>query len=442
MVQGVAIDNNNCIVNIDPATGDEISRIPCSTASEVNQLVENAQSALSSWSLSKDNDRIDCLQEGLKNLKQQHDVAVDMIVREMGKPRAEAVEEMEGAVEKDDYMHILRKAQQPERHGSSLVLRQAIGVVVVISPWNYPVDEILLLALPALAAGNTVIVKPSEVTPECGALTVQALAAALPDNVLQLAQGDGTVGAHLVSHDCVNMVAMTGSSATGKKILKSAASTLKRVVLELGGKDPMLVFDDANLEQAAHDAVDYSLSNTGQVCCSVERIFVAENVLPEFQEKVVERARTFLVGNGMNPDVKVGPMVSMLQKDHVAAQVKAAVEEGATLLYQSTTPSSNQFFPVTVLSNVTPIMDVMRTETFGPVVALSAFDGTEASGIQLANDTEYGLAGSVYTKNVDRAQRVATQMQCGQVGINCYPLNEMNVACPWYVYVCMRCMRL
>jgi acyl-CoA reductase-like NAD-dependent aldehyde dehydrogenase len=351
----------------------------------------------------------------------------------MGKPLSEAEAEVAGAVDRDEYLELLCKAQQPEHHGNSLVVRQALGLVVIMSPWNFPVDEILLLALPALGAGNTVIVKPSEVTPECGAMTVNCMASVLPDGVLQLTQGDGSVGAMLVSHPLVDMVAMTGSSETGKKILAAAAPTLKRVVLELGGKDPMVVFSDADLDKAAKDAVDWSLSNTGQVCCSVERVLVAESIMETFEEKVLEYAKNFKVGDGMDPNVRVGPMVSQFQLNHVKNQVEAAIKDGAKLLYTSGVPErpGASFYPVAVLSRTTPEMDINRRETFGPVVALQSFDGTEAEAIRLANDTEYGLAGSVYTTDIAKAQRVASRMQCGQVGINCYAINSMDVACPW-----------
>lgn len=331
-------------------------------------------------------------------------------------------------------MNILQAAQEPTTHGTSVVVRQALGVVVVLSPWNFPVDEILLLALPALAAGNTVIVKPSEVTPECGAAVVSSLASALPPNVIQLAQGEGTVGAQLVSHPNIHMVAMTGSSATGRRILSTAAPHLKRVVCELGGKDPMVVFEDADIVKAARDAVTYSLCNTGQVCCSVERIYVAESIKDEFEQQVVECARDYCrVGNGMDPGVTVGPMVSHLQRNHVARQVDSALEKGAKLLFKAQVPENEMasFYPVSVLSDITGDMDIFRTETFGPIVAISTFDGSEDEAIRLANNTEYGLAGSVYSQDLSKAKRVASRVRCGQVGINCYALENMNVACPW-----------
>jgi acyl-CoA reductase-like NAD-dependent aldehyde dehydrogenase len=432
MVQGVLIEDG-CIVNTNPATGEVISRVSVTSEDQVNEIVQKANDALLSWSTCDAKTRMDFLRRGLKALGQHSDKLTTLMVQEMGKPLSEAQDEMEGAVQKDEYVNILGAAQEPVTHGTSVVVRQALGVVVVLSPWNFPVDEILLLALPALAAGNTVIVKPSEVTPECGATVVSSLASALPPNVIQVAQGDGTVGAQLVSHPSIHMVAMTGSTATGRRILSNAAPNLKRVVCELGGKDPMVVFEDADMSKAARDAVTYALCNTGQVCCSVERIYIAESKKDDFEKKVVECARDCKVGNGMDPGVTVGPMVSRLQRDHVALQVNSALEQGAKLLFKGEVPENGEasFYPVSVLSNITSDMDIFRTETFGPVVAISTFDGSEEEAIRLANDTEYGLAGSVYSQDLSKAKRVASRVRCGQVGINCWALENMNVACPW-----------
>lgn len=434
MVQGVLIENG-CIVDTNPATGEVIARVPCTTPAQVDELVAKVKQVQVEWSNKDAKDRMNLLRKALQTLATQSDKLASLMVQEMGKPLSEAVEEMEGAVGKQEFMDILEKAQEPQTFGTSIVVREALGVVVVLSPWNFPVDEILLLALPALAAGNTVIVKPSEVVPETGGLAVTTLASVLPEGVIQLVQGDGVVGAQLVAHPNVNLVAMTGSTAAGQKIMANAAPNLKRLVLELGGKDPMVVFDDADIDKAAKDAVTYSLCNTGQVCCSVERIYVPDSILEDFEKRVVEYASDFKVGNGMESDVKVGPMVSRLQRDHVAQQVDSAVEQGAKLLLKSDVPEgveeTTSFYPVTVLSNVTQDMDVFQRETFGPVVAISTFDGSEEEAIRLANETEYGLSGSVYSKDVDKARRVATRIGCGQIGINCWALENMNIACPW-----------
>jgi acyl-CoA reductase-like NAD-dependent aldehyde dehydrogenase len=447
MPQGVVIDpTDNCLLNRNPATGELISRVRCNSVEELDVMIQKSKVALESWSQLSSFDRISFLTKGLMKIEECREDFIDLIVKEMGKPIAQANEEMDGAIEKKgEYMELLLQAQSSEQHGTSLVVRQPYGVVIVLSPWNFPVDEILLLTLPALAAGNTVLVKPSEVTPECGALLVgKCLASVLPPDVIQLAQGDGTVvGPYLVSHPLVDMIAMTGSSATGKAILAASSQTLKRVVLELGGKDAMIIFQDADLDKAARDAVECSLSNAGQVCCSVERIFVDETIRDEFQTKVLEYVQSFRVGNGMDPTIQVGPLVSQLQWNHVKSHVDSAIREGAQLLYQSDIPPNLQdedkdsissfFFPITVLSNVTRDMKIYREETFGPVLCITTFDGTEQTAVHLANDTAYGLSGSVYTSDSEKARRVASQMHCGQVGVNCYAIANMHVACPWYV---------
>jgi len=435
MGQGIAVEDGY-ILNKNPATGELISKVP--VTKNVDELVLQSQKGFYSWSNTVGvSDRIEMLKKGLKEMQAQSEHATKMITQEMGKPIAEAIEEFEGATNKDEYFQILHDSLQPIIHGSSTVIRQALGVVVILSPWNYPADEILLLALPALAAGNVVIVKPSEVTPETGRFLVDCLAKHLPPGVLQLAQGDGAVGAELIQHSAVKMVCMTGSSATGKHILSSVAPQMKRCVLELGGKDPMVVFDSADVDQAARDAVTYSLSNSGQVCCSIERIYVADSIYDNFCKLVTEKyAPTFKVGNGMEKDTKVGPMVSEFQRSHVEAHVKDALKKGATLLYQSTVPDNapagSSFYPVTVLSNVKKGMRVYDEETFGPVVSITSFSGSEEDAVKLVNDdSPYGLASAVYTQDGELAQRVASQIQAGQVGINCYAMEHMNVACPW-----------
>jgi succinate-semialdehyde dehydrogenase/glutarate-semialdehyde dehydrogenase len=435
MVQGVPIVDN-CLVNTNPATGQVISKVPCTSPDELDAMIERSVQAQVAWCQTPVETRVQLLRDGLEALSQHAEKLAEMIVSEMGKPLEQAVEEVDLAVHKREFLDLLQTSCSPKQFGSSVVVRQALGVVAVISPWNYPADEILLLALPALASGNTVILKPSEVAPETGKMVYEALASVLPESVLQLAQGDGAVGSHLVSHASVNMIAMTGSSAVGKKIMQAAAPKLKRLVLELGGKDPMVVFGDADLDKAAKDAVEYSLSNTGQVCCSIERIYVDESVYDDFQLRVAQYAKNYKVGNGMDPDVKVGPLVSAMQRDKVKEHVEDALQKGAKLLHQSDVPASDTnhetcFYPVTVLADVSESMQMYREETFGPVVALTLFDGSEETAIRLANDSEYGLASSVYTQDLEKARRVASRIQAGQVGINCYALENMNVGCPW-----------
>lgn len=296
-------------------------------------------------------------------------------------------------------------------------------------------------------AGNAVIVKPSEYTPISGAMYCAALASALPEGVVQVVQGDGTIGEQLVCSDEVHMVAMTGSSATGKRIMKNCATSLKRLVLELGGKDPMIVFADADLDIAARHVVSNSLTNSGQVCCSIERIYVEKSIQAEFERKVVEIARMHKVGMPMTEGVTVGPLVSRMQWEHVKRQVQESMEDGATMLYESEIPATTAtttmttttdggmqggyFHPITVLSNLQQSMSIQKVETFGPIIAISTFGGSEEEAITLANDTEYGLTACVYTVDLEKATRVARRIRAGQVGINCYSADQAMLQCPW-----------
>lgn len=447
MVQGVEIADGS-IIDRNPATGDVIAKVSVSTRNEVQDTIQRSIEAQILWSAVPLEERIQLLKDGCDVLSKRIGELAATITQEMGKPITEARDEAEDAVDKNDFLDLVAEANadellvggEKEGGARSLVVRDALGVVAVISPWNFPSDEILLLALPALAAGNTVIVKPSEVTPLAGAMTVEAVSSALPPGVLQIVQGDGEVGSWLVESDGISMVAMTGSTAVGKGIMSKCAAGLKRLILELGGKDPMVVFADADLDVAAADAVRNSLSNSGQVCCSVERVYVDLSVKDEFEKKVVDVAKTYKVGDGRNEDVKVGPLVSNMQRDRVNAQVDTALRNGAELLYKSSLPESvsqdASFYPVTVLSGVEQGMDIQRHETFGPVVSLATFDGSEEEAVRLANDTEYGLASCVYTSDMSRATRVARLINSGQVGINCYSLDNAHLACPWVGHKC------
>jgi len=456
MVQGVEIDDDNCLIDCNPATGEVIARVSCATLEMVGESVTTAQEASQTWAQTPLEERIGLLKKACQALEKIVDPELtNLITQEMGKPIAEARAEAEEAADKSEFLDLIEAANRDEVYGDdngeskSVVVRDPFGVVAVMCPWNFPAGEIPFLILPALAAGNTVVVKPSEVTPLTGKLTVETMASVLPHGVLQVIQGDGKVGGWLVEDSNVAMVAMTGSTAVGKEIMSKCAPSLKRLVLELGGKDPMVVFADADLEQAAKDAVENSLSNTGQVCCSIERIYVDQQVQEEFQQKIVGIAQTYKVGNGADESVTVGPLVSKTQRDRVANQVDIAVEDGAKILYQSEIPSSNStndaadtttttttanssnYYPITVLTDLRQDMEIQRVETFGPVVALSTFDGSESEAIRLANDSEYGLSSYVYSTDLGKAARVARQIRSGQVGINCYSIAHAKMECPW-----------
>lgn len=300
-------------------------------------------------------------------------------------------------------------------------------------------------------------------TPLAGAAIVSFLQAGLPPNTLNLVQGDGSVGSLLVAHKDVHLVAMTGSSATGKKIMQECGKSLKPLVLELGGKDPMVVFADADLAKAAKDAVHGACMNAGQVCSSVERVYVEGSVMAQFEQLCKTEVAKWGAGSGFDDKIKIGPMVSWMQRELVERHVKDALAKGArivgegTLVDQaedddSTEPGgvsaddgagamnnipvkskTNNFFPATVLSDVSPDMLIAREETFGPVLPILSFDGTELQAVRFANDSEYGLAASVYSNDVAKATRVAGRIRAGQVAVNSIAGVNADVPgkCPW-----------
>lgn len=433
MVQGVAIDDGKIII-VNPASYEVIDRVLATTPVELDAIVAKAKAAQPSWSLKPLEERGALLKAACAKLGEVQEELQQTIVQEMGKVIMEAMTEVEGAVTKDDWIDLVVEANRPVvlDGGKSTVCRQPHGVVGLLTPWNFPADEILLLAIPALVAGNTVIVKPSEVTPLTGARVLDALTSVLPPGVANLVQGDGAIGKLLVDHKDVDMIAMTGSLPTGKKISEACSKSLKRHVLELGGKDPMVVFADADLEKAADDAVLYSVMNCGQVCCAVERIYVEEKAKPSFEKLVIEKAANFKVGPGADFENQVGPMVSKMQRDHVVRHVDEAVKQGAKELYRSPVPDGpGNWCPVVVLTNLTQDMCIQKEETFGPVVAIAGFDGTDEEAIRLSNDSEYGLSASVYSSDIARATRVSQLVKAGQVGVNAYPMMTADPSCPW-----------
>ena len=296
----------------------------------------------------------------------------------------------------------------------STVYHDPLGVVGAITPWNFPMSMPHWMILPSLAAGNTVVFKPSEETPLCAQAYADVLNEVLPENVLVVVHGADDQGKALVQSD-VDMIAFTGSREVGKHIMREASGTLKRVVLELGGKDPMIVLEDADLQKAAEFAAFNSFRNCGQVCVSTERIFVMDEIADEFEATVAELAGAFSVGNGLEGS-DIGPMVNSGQRDHVLAQVESAVSAGATVLVGGEGHHDN-FVTPTVLTGVTEEMDIGTVETFGPVACISRVSSVDEA-VERANDTKFGLGAVVFGGDPDNTEAVARRLTAGMIGVN------------------------
>jgi acyl-CoA reductase-like NAD-dependent aldehyde dehydrogenase len=406
---------------VNPATGDVIGEVPISTPEDVLVAVARARRALPGWRALAPAARAAALAAAGERVAAAAPALADLVTAEMGKLRRSALGEAQSVAESLKSLHRLLPALEPEEHRDgklvTQVVRDPLGVVAAITPWNFPLSMPESLLSPALLAGNTVVWKPSELTPLSAALLHEQIAAALPPGVLELVQGADETGKALVAAP-VQMVAFVGSQAVGKSIMQTAGRDLKRLVLELGGKDPMVVLEDADLDRAAEFAVNGSFRNAGQVCVSIERIFVHEAVADAFIEKVVARAKSWRVGPGTSEEADMGPMASAAQRERVLAQIEEARRGGAHVLCGGhPMPGPGFFLEPAVVVGVTGDMALMREETFGPVAAIERVKSAEEA-IQKANTTSFGLGATLWCGSPDRARTLAAHLDAGMVGVN------------------------
>jgi acyl-CoA reductase-like NAD-dependent aldehyde dehydrogenase len=410
----------------NPATLDAIGEIEVQTAQDVCAAVERARKAQPGWGVLRFEDRARYLTRAVAVLLERQDEFLDVILRETGKPRTEALAvEILAACDALSFYakrakRILADRSMPVHLLKTKRLRisyRPLGVVGIITPWNFPFILSLNPTAQALMAGNTVVLKPSEVTPFSGRLVEELFAATgLPEGVFNLVQGDGETGAALVEAG-VNKISFTGSVRTGKKVGEVCGRNLVPFTLELGGKDPMVVCADADLERAANGAVFGAFSNAGQVCVSTERVYVVESVADDFERRVVEK--TARLRQGAEGEFDVGPMIFGEQLGVVERHIEDAVRKGAKILAGGRrNPSyAGLFYEPTVLTQVTHEMDIMREETFGPVLPIMRVRDEEEA-LRLANDSPYGLNANVWTRDKRRGERLAKALESGSAVVN------------------------
>ena len=433
------ISPRQIVVN-DPATGEMIREFVCADTSAVHETVARARAAQGEWASTSLNRRLGVVREFQRLVNDRKSQIARTITSETGKPIAEALL-TEVLVVLDGARFLLNTSHdflrdEPIPHGGlatktkrGKLVREPHGVIGIISPWNYPFSIPTTEALAALVTGNAVVLKPSELTP-LSALELSSLLrdAGLPEGVFQFVIGDGATGAALVVSD-IDKLVFTGSVATGKRIAQAAAARLLPVVLELGGKDPMIVLEDADIDVASSGAVWGAFVNAGQTCLSVERCYVHKNIYDKFIAECVETTRQLRAGNGMDPQTDVGPLIHEGQLHIVEDHVKDAIAQGARILAGGERLQSlgQNFYAPTVLSGVTHDMRIMREETFGPVLPIMQFESDDEA-VLLANDSEYGLAASIWTRDRARGEKLARQIHAGTVMINdavsCYAISE------------------
>ncbi len=393
---------------INPKNNELLAELTITSNAEIDAMIQTAKSAQKDWGLLSVEQRAKPILSAYKEIVDRKAEFAELIHNEMGKTMAEALGEVTaytGGIQRmvEEVTEAIQATTREEGGVRTTTFYDPLGVCASITPWNFPLGMPHTLMMPSLLSGNTILFKPSEEVPLIGIKYAEVLNNHLPPGVLQTVIGAGEQGKYLVESD-VQLITFTGSQATGKHILASAGKGLKRVLLELGGKDPLIVMEDADLEQAAKFAATNSFRNAGQVCVSTEQIFISANQKAEFIDKLKKFAET----------ITIGSMIHKKQEDHVRAQVKDAIAKGAVLEYGDI--NSERIQPM-ILSNVKADMDIMIDETFGPVACVVDVDSADEA-VSIANNTNYALGGVIFSGNTKAAHQLGRQLKVGMVGIN------------------------
>ena len=418
--------NKQTLNVINPADGQLIGTIPHMGAAETRTAIEAAYNALPAWRSKTAKERAQLLRAWYELiLANLNDLAI-ILTTEQGKPLAEAQGEIRyGASFVEWFAEEAKRIYgdiipAPIKDQHIAVIKQPIGVVGAITPWNFPIAMITRKCAPAIAAGCTIVIKPAETTPfSAFALAELAARAGIPAGVINIVTGDApTIGDELTQNPFVRKITFTGSTRVGKLLMQKSASTVKKISLELGGNAPFIIFADADLDAAVNGVMASKFRNTGQTCVCANRILVEDSIYENFSKKLIIAVKALKVGNGFTHDVQQGPLINAAALAKVEKHIADAIAKGAVIGCGGKRHAlGGNFFEPTVLCQVTPNMLVAREETFGPVAPLFRFT-TEAQAIQMANDTEYGLASYFYSRDIQKVWRVAEQLEYGMVSIN------------------------
>ncbi len=417
---------------INSTTEEVMGSIPEGSADDVNAAVAAAKAAFESWSTTATEERRRYLQLIADKLAAKKDEIAALVAAEVGMPLplATAVQAGMPAMVMGSYAELLGSFQFEETIGKALVVKEPVGVVGCITPWNFPLHQVICKVAPALAAGCTVVLKPSEVAPLTAFVLAEIVAEiGLPAGVFNLVTGYGpVVGEAIAAHPDVDMVSFTGSTRAGKRVSEVAAQTVKKVSLELGGKSANVILDDADFEKAVKSGVGACYFNSGQTCSALTRMLIPRSRYDEAVAIAKKTAEGFTVGDPLGGAAKLGPLVSAAQRERVVAYIKKGIEEGATLVTGGAEMpeglTKGYFVRPTVFADVNNKMTIAQEEIFGPVLSIIPYED-EDDAVSIANDTIYGLAGGVWSADPERAKRVARRLRTGQVEINGGRFNPM-----------------
>lgn len=427
----VAADNGAAIEVVNPATGETLGGVPNMGAAETRRAIEAAHEAFPAWRDMLAADRANLLKKWFDLIVANIDDLSRLLTIEQGKPLDQAKAEiLNGA------SHLEWMAEEGRRvygdivptHNKThrlMLLKQPVGVCAAITPWNFPSSMITRKIAPALGAGCTVVIKPSELTPYSAfALAVLAERAGIPPGVVNIVTGDAkSIGGEMTANPLVKKLSFTGSTAVGKLLMQQCAATVKKISLELGGNAPFIVFDDAELDGAVERAIMSKYRNSGQTCVCANRIFVQEKIYDAFVEKFTAAVRNMKVGNGLEPGIDQGPLINEKGVEKVEDQIADALSKGAKITVGGKRHAlGHTFFEPTVMTGVTKDMKFFSEETFGPLAPLYKFS-TEEEAVRLANDTVYGLAAFIHTNDPGRIWRVTEALEYGMVGVNSMSIN-------------------
>jgi aldehyde dehydrogenase (NAD+) len=417
---------------INSATEEVMGSVPAGTEADVERAVAAARTAFESWSQTSVEERADWMTRIAEGLGERMEQIATLIAQEVGMPikLAHMIQAGLPTMDFGSMPQAMAQVAWEEEVGNSLIVREPVGVVGAITPWNYPLHQISAKVAPALAAGCTIVVKPSEVAPLNAFLLADLLdELGLPAGVFNLVTGLGpVVGEALAASPGVDMISFTGSTRAGRRVSEVAAGTVKRVALELGGKSPNVILADADLQQAIIDGVSKCFLNSGQTCSALTRMLVPRAQLAEAEQIAAAVASQFTPGDPFDPGTRLGPLVSAAQRERVRGYIQRGVEEGAKLVCGGAEAPEGlehgYFVAPTVFSGVTPEMTIAQEEIFGPVLAIMPYED-EDDAVRLANATDYGLAGGVWSGDEEHAKRVARRIRTGQVEINGATFNPL-----------------